>query len=116
MTFAWHTHRWLQNPIERNPAIVHLAYSLRAAKKLSKHYLCNCSPGIFADGCKIRLQWDFVREVIHAVGDALKGGSINDDLASMAGFRQSLHPLPHLTPILLALADLIHLHRQTPYC
>ena len=31
---TWHTHRWLQNA--------------------SKRHFCNCSPGIFADGCKLR--------------------------------------------------------------
>ena len=66
-------------------------------------------PGVLSNGGEVRLVRDLVDNVHHAVGDGLEGGTVDDNLASMAGFCQGHHPVPHLAAVLPTLADLIHL-------
>ena len=71
------------------------------------------SPDILRNGRKVWLKGNLADQVSHAVCDALKGWAIDDDLPAMTGLRLSLYPLSHLASVLFALADLIHLYRQT---
>ena len=68
-------------------------------------------PGIISNAGEVWLMRDLVDDVHHAVGDGLKGGTVNDNLASIAGFCQSQNPIPNLATILPTLADFIYLCR-----
>ena len=68
---------------------------------------------MFSNAGKVWFMRDSGDDVHHAVGDSLKGGAVNDDLASVAGLGKAQHSVTHLASILAPLADLIGLQQET---